>query len=76
MVSKFVTYIKHKVFPILCADCRIKVARKFGFKHKPKSSHKAKHKKRGKLTGKAKAAFLRRLNKGRAKAGLKPIHAR
>lgn len=74
MVSKFATYIKHKIFPILCADCKIKIARKFGFK-KPKS-HKAKHKKRGKLRGAAKAAFLRRINAGRRKHGLKPIHAR
>lgn len=36
--------------------------------------------KRGKLTGKAKAAFLARMNRGRAKAGIapvgKPSHAR
>ena len=45
MVSKFLLYIKRKVFPILCADCKIKIARKFGFAHKMRSAgRKIKHK--------------------------------
>lgn len=48
MASKFVLYIKRKVFPSLCADCKIKIARKFGFsrtvvhlvKHHKRKGHK------------------------------------
>ena len=48
MVSKFATYVKHKIFPILCIDCKAKIARKFGFAsklkhHARKAGSKAKH---------------------------------
>lgn len=45
-------------------------------KRKTPKKRKSSTKKRGKLRGKEKAAFLRRINKGRREAGLKPIKAR
>jgi hypothetical protein len=35
-MNKFVLYIKRQVFPSLCADCKIKIAKKFHFASKIK----------------------------------------
>ena len=44
LASKFRSYVKFKLFPILCQDCKIKVARKLGFVYKVKGRlHRHRH---------------------------------
>ena len=74
LAKRFMGFFKRQVRPSLCADCKVKMDRKFGVKH-THTQKKGKTKGR-KLTGKAKEAFLRRINAGRRKKGLKPIHAK
>lgn len=65
-MGKFKAFFKRQIRPSLCADCKVKMDRKFGLSHSHK--HSQKHRKGHKLTGKAKAEFLRRMAAGRRKA--------
>lgn len=82
ITSKFLNFFKRKVRPSLCADCKEKMDRKFGLAHRIKHriKHRKSHSKRShhKMSKKeARARFrklLPRINAGRRKKGLKPIH--
>lgn len=66
LVGKFRRFFLREVKPSLCADCKVKMDRKFGLSHRIK--HRIKHRRKGhKLHGAAKAAFLRRMAAGRRK---------
>jgi len=64
LMGKFKAFFKRQVRPSLCADCKVKMDRKFGLSHK----HSKKHRRGHKLHGAAKAAFLRRMAAGKRKA--------
>jgi len=66
LAKRFMGFFKRQVRPSLCADCKVKMDRKFGLSHSHK--HGKKHRKGHKLHGAAKAAFLRRMAAGRRKA--------
>ena len=65
LMGKFKSFFKRQIRPSLCADCKVKMDRKFGLSH---SHHTKKHRKAHKLHGAEKRAFLRRMAAGRRKA--------
>ncbi len=60
----------------LCKNCSIKLHKEFGIKGWGHSIKPQKKRKGHKMTHAEKIKFLARLNKGRRKKGLKPIHAK
>ncbi|MDE2590671.1 MAG: hypothetical protein KGL95_13515 [Patescibacteria group bacterium] len=84
LAKKFLGFFKRQVRPSLCADCKEKMDRKFGLvsirhhhvKHR-RNKRRSYTKRRGISKAAARARFkklLPRINAGRRKKGLKPIH--
>ena len=58
----------------LCKNCSIKLHQEFGVKGRGHGTTPTKKRKGHKMNHAEKIEFLARLNKGRRKKGLKPIH--
>lgn len=83
LAKRFLGFFKRQVRPSLCMDCKEKMDRKFGItskithrvKHKRSHSRKSGHRKISKAVARARfKKLLPKINAGRRKKGLKPIH--